>query len=130
MLCPRCGWTNVDGSLRCANCQADLAQPMAPQALQPTLGVPSYTAWSVIVTTLSVLLCNPAALVLGIIAIAKSSSASRRAEAGDRSGALGDANAAMVLDIVGSALLAVGLLLAIPFWIGFLASLASHNARG
>lgn len=102
MLCPKCGWTNPNDSSKCANCQADLIQPMASQAMQqpvvPRAGsVPNYSVWSVIVTTLSVLSCNLPVLVLGIIAIVRSSSSARKVDAGDRLGAAGDANTALIL---------------------------------
>jgi uncharacterized membrane protein YvbJ len=122
MQCPKCGWNNPDDAAQCANCQADLTQPAQPQpvqqAPQAVRGAANYMTWSIIVTVVGALCCNPASLVLGIIAIVKSSAANSKANAGDQAGAFGDANTAKILCIIGTVLLALWALLYIPFVIG------------
>jgi hypothetical protein len=129
--CPKCGWTNPDDAAKCANCMAELApgqpqptqqMPQQPYVQQPCVagGVSDFMTWSIVVTVIGVLFCNLVSLVLGIIGIVKSSSARSKTAAGDQAGAAGEANTAKILCIIATCLLVVGLIFAIPFWIGVL----------
>ena len=134
MQCPKCNRNNPDDATQCANCAAELPtgplqpaqqmpqQPYAPASPRP---VPNYVVWSVINIVLAPFLCNPATLVLGIIAVVKAASANKKRAQADYQGAAGDANVAMILNTVGSALLVVGLVFAVPFWAGLLYGLSS-----
>ena len=140
MNCPKCGWSNPDDVAKCANCQAELApgqpqptqqMPQQPYVQQPYVAgiVPNFMTWSIIVTAIGLLSCNLPSLVLGIIGIVKSSSANSKNAAGDQTGAAGEANTAKILCIVGTCLLVVGLLLAIPFWWGALCGFRSFGPK-
>lgn len=80
--------------------------------------------WSVINTVLAVPFCNVVTLVLGIIAIVKSSSANNRKTAGDYAGAQGDASTAMILNIIATAVLVLGSVFSVIFWMGFFRGLS------
>ena len=84
--------------------------------------------WSIIVTALSVLLCNVPSLVLGIIAAVKSSSANAKNASGDFMGAEANSDTAKTLDIIGTALLVIGAVFGIPFLIAFLYSFFSFGS--
>lgn len=150
MQCPKCGWQNPDNAVKCSNCFAELAapanqpqfaQPQPPQPMQPPSYQPYQTntagslsnvsnlkIWAIIVTTFSALGCNVVGLVLGIIAITKTSSATAKSVVGDLTGAQSDANTALILDIVCTALLFLGILFAIPFWAGFFRAFNSFGS--
>lgn len=142
MQCPKCGWENPAEAAKCNNCSVELTAPAdqsppAPQMPQPprqpyqpnaTGNAPNFMTWSIIVAALSVLLCNVASLVLGIIGAVKSSSANAKNASGDPVGAGADANTAKILDIVGTIVLAVGALLAIPFLIGVIGGFLSFGS--
>lgn len=105
MRCTICGWDNLENVLNCANCQADLAAPVQPEAqgaapqpysAGPSAAVPDYLVWSIVVTVLSALMgsrccISLVATVFGILAIMKASQANTRKAIGDLAGAMQDA---------------------------------------
>ena len=141
MQCSKCGWNNTDDATQCANCQADLTQPAQPQQPQqfqqpqpvqtpyaaPPRPAANYMIWSVINTVLAVPFCNVVTLVLGIIAIVKSSSANNRNTAGDYAGAQSEATTAMVLNIIATAALVLFSPISVMFWIGFISGLSQFQ---
>lgn len=153
MQCPKCGWENPAEATSCSNCATELTTPIGqpqptqqiPQSQQLSqpyvMGgaqtVPTFMTWSIIVAVLSALMCNVASLVLGIIAIVKSSSANTRNGSGDMVGAAADANTAKILNTVGTVLLAlgllvvllmIGLLIGIPFLTGIIGGLRAFGS--
>jgi hypothetical protein len=138
MKCPKCEWENPDDATQCANCQADLTQPAQPvppqqQQVQPPQAQPqagqtvgNYMVWSIVLTVVTALCCNPIALVLGIIGIVKSSSANSKKTAGDLTGALADANTARMLCIIGTVLAALSMLGYIAYSIWSFGYVTSH----
>ena len=156
MQCPKCGWSNPDDAVKCANCFAELkvagppqptqqmpqppqqpyAAPQQPYGQQPYVqgpiqAIPDYLVWAIVVTVISVLCCwcLPVPIAFGIVAIVKCSQASNKKALGDYIGALRDANASKTWIYWAAALDAAGLIAWIIYGVFIIigATHAAHN---
>lgn len=103
MYCSKCGTLNDDNSKNCTACgnSLNLTKSEPSEATTPTAAtnyggsynagnekVPNYLVWSIIVTVISVFLCNIIALPTGIVAIVFSTQVDSKLKAGDFDGAV------------------------------------------
>jgi uncharacterized membrane protein YvbJ len=104
MYCPKCGTQNDDNAELCISCGNSLKGISSESPQKPITTpndtnysnvpitnydkVPNYLVWSIIVTVLSVLLCNVFALPTGIVAIVFSTQVDSKLRTGDYDGAV------------------------------------------
>lgn len=103
MYCPKCGTQNDENAELCTSCGYNLkgigSEPVEKPLTTPRETsyssvpitnydrVPNYLVWSIIVTVLSVLLCNIFAIPTGIVAIVFSTQVDSKLRIGDHEGA-------------------------------------------
>lgn len=103
MYCPKCGTQNDDNAELCTSCgnsligigseskEIPVSTPITNYSNVSGANypkVPNYLVWSIIVTVLSVLLCNIFALPTGIVGIVFSTQVDSKLRTGDYDGAV------------------------------------------
>lgn len=143
MYCSKCGALNNDSGEFCTSCgnslnpitsetrDSQVNQQVSSNYSNPPITsyakVPSYMAWSIISTILSLFLLNFLALPAGIVAIVFSSQVDTKLRSGDYDGAVRSSKNAKIWNWVATALEIISLILIILFIILIVIGLSEYQ---